>query len=236
MPVLAPELPAAVPDVAFVGEPTSLFPRPWTVVSWIPGEPPGDLSAREQVELARTLGRFTHRLHAAETFGLPGGSARWGYRTGEPVSDVIDGWVDTAAADLVDLFDPDRVREAWRRLRDIPPQVEPSCWVHTDLSAENVLVGPTGELVGVIDFGGLGIGDRSVDLLYAWGLFDPPARDVLRASAGVDDATWLRARAWAFVGPGLSTIADYRHSMPARTARLTKMVEAVAAEVGVSLR
>lgn len=126
--------------------------------------------------------------------------------------------------------------EAWRRLRDVPPQTQPSSWVHTDLSAENLLVGPGGEVVGVIDFGGLGIGDRSVDLLYAWDLFDPPARNVLRASAEVDDATWLRARAWAFVGPGLLTIASYRRSMPERTARLTGMVEAVAAEVGVSLR
>ncbi len=32
------------------------------------------------------------------------------------------------------------------------------------------------------------------------------------------------------------SIEGYRHSMPARTARLTRMVEAVAAEVGVALR
>ena len=46
----------------------------------------------------------------------------------------------------------------------------------------------------------------------------------------------IRARAWAFVGPGLATIANYRHTMPARTTRLIAMVEAVAAEVGVELR
>ena len=41
---------------------------------------------------------------------------------------------------------------------------------------------------------------------------------------------------WAFVGPDLLSIENYRHSMPNRTAKLTKMVEAVAEEVGVSLR
>lgn len=66
-------------------------------------------------------------------------------------------------------------------------------------------------------------------------MFDEAAREVLRKESEVDDTTWLRARAWAFVGPGLLTIEGYRHSMPERTARLITMVEAVAAEVGVSL-
>lgn len=128
------------------------------------------------------------------------------------------------------------MRRAWRLLRDVPPATTPPCWVHTDLSSENVLVRPDGRLAGVIDFGGLGVGDASVDLLYAWSLFDAPAREVLRAAAQADEATWARARAWAFVGPGLLTIDDYRDTLPERTRRLTAMVEAIAAEVGVQLR
>ena len=149
---------------------------------------------------------------------------------------MIDGWAETAATELADLFDPNAVREAWRRVRRVPEPTQPACWVHTDLSAENVLVDRDGRLAGVIDFGGLGVGDRSVDLLYAWSLLDAPARDLLRTASAADDATWSRARAWAFVGPGLLTIAGYRHSLPGRTARLTAMVEAIAAEVGVQLR
>ncbi len=84
----------------------------------------------------------------------------------------------------------------------------------------------------MIDFGGLGIGDRSVDLLYAWSLLDAPARDLLRITSGADEATWSRARAWAFVGPGLVTIASHCHSMPARTERLSSMIDTIAAEVG----
>lgn len=236
LPRLGPELPVPVPRIVVEGEASPLFEWPWTVVTWIPGELPSDQDGPEQARLASTLGRFVQRLHAVDTGDLPAGAQRWGYRCGEPVTDEIDGWADSAADDVADLFDPSQVREAWRRLRDVPPASEPPCWVHTDLSAENLLVRPGGSLVGVIDFGGLGIGDRSIDLLYAWSLFDQPARAVFRTASGVDDATWLRARAWAFVGPGLCTIADYRTSMPERTARLTTMVEAVAAEVGVSLR
>ncbi|KRF20615.1 phosphotransferase [Nocardioides sp. Soil797] len=236
LPRLAPHLGVPVPEVRFLAERSSLFPRPWTVVSWVPGEPPVQLDPSRQARAALGLGRFVSRLHEVDTWGLASGAERWGYRAGEPVTDVIDGWATSAAQELDDLFDPRQVAEAWRRVRDVPPASRPACWVHTDLSAENLLISSDGGLAGVVDFGGLGIGDRAVDLLYAWSLFDAPAREILRTESGADEATWLRARAWAFVGPGLLTLAHYRDSMPVRTTRLTTMVEAVAAEVGVALR
>ena len=236
LPRLGPHLGVRVPEVRFLAEPSDLFTRPWTVVTWVPGETPGALGAAGQARLARALGGFVRRLHGVDTFGLSPGSERWGYRAGEPVTDEIDGWAHRAADDLKDLFDTARVEEAWRRIRDVPPASAPPCWIHTDLSVENILASPDGDLVGVLDFGGLGVGDRSVDLLYAWSMFDPPARDILRSESEADRATWLRARAWAFVGPGLLSIANYRHSLPDRTARLTTMVEAIADEVGISLR
>jgi aminoglycoside phosphotransferase (APT) family kinase protein len=182
------------------------------------------------------LGTFLQSLHAVDAADVPVGPERWGYRCGEPVTETTDRWVDRAALEMADLFDPRRVREAWRRLRDVPAATEGACWVHTDLSEENLLVDHEGRLVGVIDFGGVGVGDRSVDLLYAWSIFEAPARDVLHAAAGVDEETWARARAWAFAGPGLLTMVSYRLTMPARVERLTVMVERIAAEVDVRLR
>ena len=75
-----------------------------------------------------------------------------------------------------------------------------------------------------------------MDLLYAWSMFDAPAREVLRVASVAEDETWTRARAWAFVGPGLLTIANYRFTMPSRVERLTSMVETIAAEVDIRLR
>lgn len=236
LPRLAPRLPVAVPEVVVVGRPSRPFPRPWTVVSWVPGEHPWALDAEQQQRFARSLGSFLAGLHDIDPGGAPAGSQHWGYRCGEPVTDTIDAWADEAAAELADLFDPVAVRAAWRSLREVPPPSGPASVVHADVSAENLLVGGDGDLSGVIDFGGVGVGDRSVDFLYAWSMLDQPAREVLRAAGGADDATWARARAWAFVGPGLLTLAHYRRSMPVRTALLTRMVEAVAAEVGVRLR
>ncbi|HIZ98270.1 MAG TPA: aminoglycoside phosphotransferase family protein [Candidatus Janibacter merdipullorum] len=236
LPRLGPLLTVPVPEIVLVGEPSSAFPRPWSVVTWLPGEVPAQQSPAEQGRLATSLGRFTRNLHAADTLGQPAGADHWGYRSGDPVTDRIDAWADEAAEGLADLFDPRQVREAWQRVRRVPPASGPPCWIHSDLSAENLLVGSGGELVGVIDFGALGIGDRSADLLYAWSLFDEEARDAFRVASEADEATWLRARAWAFVGPGIRTIEGYRDSMAERTRRLIRMVEAIAAEVGVALR
>ena len=236
LPRLAPELVTPVPEVVAVGRPSDSFSRPWAVVSWLRGVPPAALDAEQQARLAESLGAFLRELHGIDATGVRPGPEEWGYRCGEPVTDTSDQWLEEAAGELADLFDPARVREAWRRLRDVPAAAEPACWVHTDLSEENLLVRADGHLAGVIDGGGLGVGDRSADLLYAWSMFEAPAREVLRAASGAHEATWARARAWAFVGPGLLTIAGYRTSLPARTARLTTMVERVAAEVGVVLR
>lgn len=227
---------APVPKVHAVGDPTEDFPRPWTVVSWVSGEAPGTLDASQQDRFARDLGGFLRVLHEIDTDGAPAGVEHWGYRCGEPARDTIDEWADRSASELADLFDETAVREAWRRLRDAPPATGPPCLVHCDVSSENLLVPPDGSLAGVIDFGGMGVGDRSIDFLYAWSMLDAPARQLLRQAAEVDEPTWVRARAWAFVGPGLLTLANYRDTLPTRTTRLTAMVEAVAAEVGVSLR
>ncbi|MEP7765078.1 aminoglycoside phosphotransferase family protein [Sanguibacter sp. 25GB23B1] len=235
LPHLAPRLPVAVPEVVAVGRPSEAFPRPWAVVSWVPGDHPLALDGSQQTLLAESLGTFVQSLHAVETVDAPEGPDHWGYRCGEPVTDTIDRWADHAAAELADMFSPTSVREAWRRLRDVPPATGAACWVHTDLSEENLLVHPDGWLGGVIDFGGIGVGDRSVDLLYAWSIFDAPARETLRVASAADDDTWTRARAWAFVGPGLLTITTYRHTMPSRTERLIAMVETIAAEVDIQL-
>ena len=236
LPRLAPRLPVAVPDVVAVGQPSDTFPRPWAVVSWVSGDLPLALDGSQQARLAESLGQFVRSLHEIDASDVPAGPERWGYRCGEPVTDTIDQWAEHAAGELVDRFDPTRVQEAWRRLRDVPAATEDVCWVHTDLSEENLLADQDERLLGVIDFGGIGVGDRSVDLLYAWSIFQARAREAFRVASGVDDETWTRARAWAFVGPGLLTIANYRDIMPSRVDRLTSMVETVAAEVGVRLR
>jgi aminoglycoside phosphotransferase (APT) family kinase protein len=92
------------------------------------------------------------------------------------------------------------VEAAWTEILRLPEahrEVEPH-WYHGDLNAENLLV-RDGRLVAVLDFGGLAVGDPTIDLVVAWELLDHEARATFRDALGVDEATWSIARGWALL-------------------------------------
>lgn len=103
--------------------------------------------------------------------------------------------------------------------------VAPTSWFHGDLLAENLLV-RAGRLAAVLDLGGVGTGDPTVDLIVAWEVLDPSGRERFRSRLGVDDATWAKGRGWALV-LCLMTFDYYWHTMPTRCAARRSMVEAV---------
>lgn len=91
-------------------------------------------------------------------------------------------------------IDLDEARSVWQDALTLPADPSSHHWYHGDLVAENLLV-EGGRLTGVLDFGGLGVGDPTIDLHGAWELFDPSARDVFRSRLQIDDTEWLRGRA-----------------------------------------
>ena len=48
----------------------------------------------------------------------------------------------------------------------------------------------------MIDFGGTAMGDPACDLVIAWTYLSGKARDIFVSEMGLDEDTWLRARAW----------------------------------------
>lgn len=101
-------------------------------------------------------------------------------------------------------------------------------WYHGDLLAENLLV-RDGRLAAVLDFGGLAVGDPTVDLVVAWEVLDATARAEFRRAVAVDDETWLRGRAWA-LALALMTFPYYWGTMPERCADRLAMARAVLAD------
>src|SRR6266545_2842505 len=69
------------------------------------------------------------------------------------------------------------------------------------------------DLAAVIDFGGLGVGDPACDMLPAWTLLTAQTRELFRAAAEVDDATWARGRGWGLY-LGLGAVHVYRVTNP----------------------
>lgn len=98
-------------------------------------------------------------------------------------------------------------------------------WVHGDLLAENLLLSES-RLTAVLDFGGLCVGDPTVDLVVGWEVLDPSGRELFRSTLDVDEVTWLRGRAWA-LAIAVVTFPYYWHTMPKRRAARLAMAHAV---------
>jgi len=88
-----------------------------------------------------------------------------------------------------------------------------------------------GRLAGVLDWGGLAIGDPAVDLIVAWNLLDASARATFRAAVNVDDSTWDRGRVWA-LSIGIVAYPYYVDSNPALAAVSRHQIEQVLADLG----
>jgi aminoglycoside phosphotransferase (APT) family kinase protein len=206
LPFLRSSLPVQVPEVVGVFEPDCGYPERWSVVRWIDGEHPDVVTPETPVDprredLAADLAEVVHALGLAQVpadaVSDPG--LRW-YR-GEPLA-TMDA--DTRknirrCRELGDFgLDLDAVEQVWDEAMKLPGTTRRPAplWYHGDLAAENLLVRDE-RLAAVLDFGALSIGDPAVDLIVAWEVLDPPAREVFWRKLGVDEATWLRGRAWA---------------------------------------
>jgi aminoglycoside phosphotransferase (APT) family kinase protein len=67
-------------------------------------------------------------------------------------------------------------------------------WVHGDFLAANIIM-RGGDLAGVIDWSGAGIGDPACDAQLAW-FFPAEERALFLDALGFDVATRARARGW----------------------------------------
>ena len=128
------------------------------------------------------------------------------------------------------LTDASRLVPLWERALAAPEWTGPKLWVHGDLHPANLLLGTSGRLSAVIDFGDLTAGDPATDLATAWLTFSPDGRRVFRAEVEarmhVDAATWERARGWALViasavveAIGTTSPLGQRRRVRARSAR-----------------
>jgi len=206
LPVLEPWLPVGVPEVVAVFEPGCDYPERWSVVRWIDGQHPEVVTPETPADprrgdLAAELAAVVNALRRAHVPGDAVNDPDLHWYRGEPLAtmDAVTRQNIVHCRALHDFgFDLDAAGRLWdeaMRLPGVTGRPAPR-WYHGDLAAENLLV-RDGHLAAVLDFGALSVGDPAVDLAVAWEILDPPAREIFRSKLGVDDATWLRGRAWA---------------------------------------
>ena len=184
LPRLAPSLPVEIPVPVAQGRPSDDYPWFWEIHTWVDGEtvPIEEIDA---IQAARDLAALVGALRQVSPDGAPPGR-------GIPLAER-----DREIRYWLARFDGDpAVTAEWERALAAPSWEGPPVWHHGDLDVRNWLV-REGRIRGVVDWGSMGVGDPACDVMVAWKLHSPAARDAFRAALPTDDATWERARGWA---------------------------------------
>jgi aminoglycoside phosphotransferase (APT) family kinase protein len=150
----------------------------------------------DAIQAARDLASVVRALQQVDVAGAPPGR---GIPLAERDSEIRK-WLRRFKGDPA-------VRVEWDRALAAPPWDGPPIWHHGDLDVRNWLV-RDGRISGVIDWGGMGVGDPACDVMVAWKLHSATARDAFREALPTDDATWERARGWA-LSQAVAALAYY---------------------------
>jgi aminoglycoside phosphotransferase (APT) family kinase protein len=206
LPFLAPQLPVEIPSPVARGAPGAGYPWYWSIHTWLDGElPTAPLDADD-------VAGFVAALQRIDASGGPDPSGG----RGRPLE-----WRDRFVRDALERVEAPGALELWDRAMRAPEWTGTRVWIHADLDRRNVLV-RDGRLTGVLDWGGLGLGDPAVDVMVAWKLVAREERPRFRALLDVDDATWLRAQGWV-VSQALIALGYYTpETNPALFAEATR--------------
>jgi aminoglycoside phosphotransferase (APT) family kinase protein len=220
LPILAPLLPVAVPVPLAKGTPAEGYPWDWGIYPWLEGENPA-VDCIDADSVTSDVTRFVAALHRIDPTGGPPA------RRGAPL-EFQDKEARAALRQLRGTIDTDAATAAWQEALAKPPWSGPPVWIHGDLLPGNLLF-QSGRLTGVVDWGGVGVGDPACDCIVAWALLPADARNVFRAALGVDAATWARGRGWA-LSIGLIALPYYVNTNPVLAATARHLIREVLAE------
>jgi aminoglycoside phosphotransferase (APT) family kinase protein len=194
LPELAPRLPLPVPVPVRCGEPSERFPKYWTVMTWVPGEPLDHGSISRGAHAADTLAGFLQALHVEAPADAPIARDRGAHP--KHCTDGFENFLQAVAAGDI-AVDVSAVRAVWDDAVTADTWEGSPLWVHGDLHPANVVVSD-GTLAGIVDFGDVFAGDPAWDLAAAWVLLPAgAAARFFETYARADEAAIRRARGLA---------------------------------------
>ncbi len=180
-----------VPEPVAIGEPGAGYPVPWAVQTWLPGVTASQQDPSDSFDFARDLATFVGEVAAMDVGDrVFAGEGRGGDLESH------DEWIEICLSNLQPPLDTSRLEEMWAYFRELPRESSDSM-THGDLVPGNLLVSD-GHIVGVLDVGGLGPADPSLDLVGAWHMLEFAPRQLFRDHLGCEPLDWERGKAWAF--------------------------------------
>ncbi|MFS0869052.1 aminoglycoside phosphotransferase family protein [Paenibacillus xylanilyticus] len=193
LPVFKPLLSLPIPAPVAEGEPTEEYPLPWSINRWIEGETVSHDNIVDLNTFAEDLANFLTELEAIDASeGIPAGIQNF-HRGGNLA--VYDSDTRSVIDGLFGQYDQKLLLEIWDLALATRYESTP-LWLHGDVAVGNLLV-QDGRLCGVIDFGTMGVGDPSSDLVMAWNFFNDTSRDIFLGRMNADPDMINRARGWA---------------------------------------
>jgi aminoglycoside phosphotransferase (APT) family kinase protein len=191
--IAASHVTLATPLPMLRGAPTSSYPWPWMIASFIEGVPGDEVDDETLAGSADALGTFMRELHVRAPDDAPKNPWR-----SVPLAERAHDF-ERRLADLRLDVDTASASELFELACSAPPRDEPTVWLHGDLHPGN-LIFRDGHLVGVVDFGDICAGDPATDLAGALLTLPYASLETFLAAYGdVVDATYARTIGWAVV-------------------------------------
>jgi aminoglycoside phosphotransferase (APT) family kinase protein len=225
LPILAPQLPLAIPEPLVKGAPAYGYPWHWSIYKWIDGEPATIEGVVDLRRFATDLAEFLADLYRIDPAGGPAPGNHNFFRGG-PLS-TYDVETRDAIAALDKDVDTHAATEVWEAALAATWNGSP-VWVHGDVTASNLLIAD-GRLHAVIDFGCCGVGDPACDVTIAWTFLLGESRERFRTRLLLDDATWARGRGWA-LWKALIMLVGALKTNPKEAAEPRRIIDDVVAE------
>jgi aminoglycoside phosphotransferase (APT) family kinase protein len=219
LPAISRSLSVATPMPIKAMRACDQFGYPWSVCSWVEGHTLQRTPDFVESDFVHEICSFLAAMKHTKVDNIPP-PGQHNFGRGVPLQSR-DEQTRAAILAISDEFDPAELLLAWdkslaARVNDGKPEL-----IHGDLAPSNILM-RDGKLAGVIDWGGMAVGDPACDLMIAWNFLDNPWRGMFHLAVGVDDDEWMRGVGWALSVAAIQ-LPYYRSSSPtiSATARAT---------------
>ncbi len=171
LPYVASQVSFPLSAPQWVGEPSDLYPYPFTGYPIIPGKPVADITQSfiTDTQFATILAQWLAELHAIPVAehhaALIKGDQTWRYDVNDRVSRCKENLIRYEAYFLELGFDKKALLETIALLPSLTFKEDKKAYLHGDLYSRHIMVNPeTFQPSGLIDWGDIHIGHPGIDL------------------------------------------------------------------------